>query len=53
MATSGSKSALVNDNATGAAGGDPADDSGFIVSETLTPLSRFHHAAGAADWGQG
>jgi hypothetical protein len=32
---------------------DPADDSGFIVSETLTPLSRFHHGAGAADLGQG
>ena len=26
-----------------------ADDSGFIVSESLTPLSRFHHGAGGAD----
>jgi hypothetical protein len=32
---------------------DAADDSGLIVSETLTPLLRFHHGAGAADWGQG
>ena len=32
---------------------DGADDSGFIVSESLTPLTRFHHGAGAADWEQG
>jgi hypothetical protein len=48
-AASGSKSALVIDNATGADGGDLADDSGFIVSESLTPLSRFHHGGGSAD----
>jgi hypothetical protein len=31
------------------AAANPANDSGFIVSESLTPLSRFHHGAGAAD----
>jgi hypothetical protein len=30
-----------------------ADDSRFIVSESLTPFSRFHHGAAAADWRHG
>ena len=28
---------------------DGAGDSGLIVSESLTPLSRFHHGGAGAD----
>ena len=41
MAASESKSALVNGRRIGASG--YADDSGFIVSESLTRPSNFHH----------
>jgi hypothetical protein len=39
----------VNDNETDAVGGCRADDSGFILSQILTPLAQFHHADGAVD----
>jgi hypothetical protein len=40
----------VNGDGSARAAVDRADDSGFIVSEGLTPLPGFHHGAGATDW---